>query len=191
MTTAKVGDKMKLSTQELTKAGLFTALHVAAAAILRLGGEAAVPFSLVPFFVILAGTLLGPKGAWSLVLYAILGLLGLPVFAQPPYGGLSYLLLPSAGFIFGYILAALVIGWLVSRLPKLTVTRIFLASILGLAVLYASGLPYLYFIFRLVIGKTLTWHQVLVFGFYPFIAFDLIKALLASVLTIAIRNRLT
>lgn len=181
---------MKLSTQDLTRAGLFTALHIAAAALLRLGGEAAVPFSLIPFFVILAGTLLGPKGVWSLVLYAVLGLLGLPVFAQPPFGGISYLLRPSAGFIFGYILAAWVIGWGTSRLTKLNITHLFLVSVLGLAVLYACGLPYLYLIFHFVIGKTLTLHQVLVFGFYPFIGFDLIKALTASMLTIAIRKRL-
>ncbi|HBK86301.1 MAG TPA: biotin transporter BioY [Firmicutes bacterium] len=181
---------MKLSTQDLTKAGLFTALHIAAAVILRLGGEAAVPFSLVPFFVILAGSLLGPKGAWSLALYAVLGLIGLPVFAQPPFGGISYFLRPSAGFILGYIVAAWVIGWGTSRLPKLTVVNLFLVSVLGLAVLYACGLPYLYFIFRCVMGKTLTLQQVLIFGFYPFIGFDLLKALAASMLTVAIRRRL-
>lgn len=186
----RCGEIVRFSTQELTKAGLFTALHVAAAVILRLGGEAAVPFSLVPFFVILAGTLLGTKGAWSLVLYAVLGLLGLPVFAQPPFGGISYLLLPSAGFIFGYILAALVIGWCVSRFPKPTTVWVFGASILGLMVLYACGLPYLYLVFRFVVGKTLTWQQVLAFGFYPFIIFDLVKAFVASLLTTAIRKRL-
>mgnify|MGYP000877079485 CR=1 FL=1 len=181
---------MKLTTQDLTKAGLFTALHIAAAVVLRFGGEAAVPFSLVPFFVILAGTLLGPKGTWSLVLYALLGLLGLPVFAQAPFGGISYLLRPSAGFVFGYIFAAWAIGWGVSKLPQLTSARVFLVSVVGLAVLYACGLPYLYLVFRFVMGKTLTLQQVLAFGFYPFIAFDLIKAFAASVLTVAIRKRL-
>lgn len=181
---------MKLTTRDLTKAGLFTALHIAAAVILRFGGEAAVPFSLLPFFIVLAGTLLGPTGAWSLVLYALIGLIGVPVFAQPPYGGPSYFLLPSAGFIFGYILTAWFIGWRSSRLAKLSVGRLFLISVAGLGILYACGLPYLYFIFRTVIGRTLTLQQVLMYGFYPFIGFDLVKALVAAALTVAVRKRI-
>lgn len=181
--------KLKLTTRDLTRAALFTVLHVAAAVILRFGGEVAVPFSLVPLFVIMAGTLLGTKGAWSLVLYVVLGLVGLPVFAQPPYGGLSYLLLPSAGFLFGYILSAWAIGWGMAKLQRPTAPSVIAISILGLLVLYACGLPYLYLIFRYVIGRTLTVHQVLSFGFYPFIAFDLIKAVVASMLTVAIRKR--
>ena len=118
----------------------------------------------MPLFVILAGTLLGPQGAWSLVLYAVMGFLGLPVFAQPPYGGISYLLLPSAGYIFGYILAAWFIGWVSNRLAKLTVTRLFLVSVGGLVLLYACGLPYLYGVFRWAVGKQLELQQVLTFS---------------------------
>lgn len=182
---------MRLSTSDLTRAAFFTVLHVAAAVILRFGGEVAVPFSLVPLFVVLAGTLLGTTGAWSLVLYLVLGLAGLPVFAQPPFGGLSYLLMPSAGFLFGYIFSAFTIGWAIGRLRQPTVIAVFAISVLGLMVLYACGLPYLYLVFRFVLGKILTVQQVLNFGFYPFIAFDLMKAAAASLLTVAIRKRLS
>lgn len=182
--------KLQLSTPDLTRAALFTVLHVAAAVILRFGGDAAVPFSLVPLFVILSGTLLGTKGAWSLVLYVVLGLIGLPVFAQPPFGGPSYLLLPSAGFLFGYIFSAWVIGWAMDKLQEPTAPKVFVISIWGLVVLYACGLPYLYLVFHYVMGRTLTIQQVLTFGFYPFIAFDLIKAAVASLLTAAIRRRI-
>ena len=149
-----------------------------------------MPFSLVPFFVILAGTLLGTKGAWSLLLYMLLGLIGLPVFAKPPFGGLNYLLQPSSGFLFGYIFAAWVIGWVAARFPKLSTGRLFFASCVGLAVLYACGLPYMYLILRFVMGKTLTLHQTLVVGFYPFILLDLSKAFAASALALVLRKRL-
>lgn len=180
---------MKLSTRDLTWIGLFTALHIAAAALLRFGGEVAVPYSLVPLFVMLAGAVLGRKGAWSLLCYTLLGLLGLPVFAKAPFGGVAYILQPSFGFVIGYIAAAYIIGAIVETLPSRSLPGYLLASTVGLVVLYACGLPYLYVILRFVVGKTLSLPQILKIGLYPFITFDLIKGAIAAFLACSLAKR--
>ncbi|MGI6357658.1 MAG: biotin transporter BioY [Bacillota bacterium] len=181
---------MKLTTRDLTMVGLFAALHIAAAVSLRLGGEAAVPFSLVPFFVVLAGLLLRRQGALSLLVYTLLGVLGVPVFAKPPFAGLSYVLQPSFGFVIGYILAAYVIGALVEWRRWRSPFQLFLASLAGLMVLYAVGLPYLYIVLRYLLDKTLSLPQLLVVGMLPFVGFDLLKAGLASCLAATVLRRL-
>lgn len=90
---------MKLTTQEITRVAFFSALLCLTSFFVRFGGEA-VPFSLLPLMVLLTGAVLGSRlGALSVTIYVLLGLVGLPVFAQPPYGGLTYLLQPSFGLI--------------------------------------------------------------------------------------------
>ncbi len=181
---------MRLTPSRMTRIALFTALHIAAAVTLRLAGEAAVPFSLVPLFVLMAGLFLGRDGALSLLIYALLGLAGVPVFAKPPFGGIVYLLQPSFGFVIGYIFAAYAIGWLVERRNLRTPAQFFLAGLLGLGLLYLVGLPYLYLVLRLVLEKTLSLRQVLAVGFLPFIALDLLKAGIAAWLVAVIQKRL-
>ena len=69
-----------------------------------------VPVNLALLSVYLAGGLLGPKnGSISLVVYVLLGAIGLPVFHNLT-GGLSILLGPTGGFIIGYIAAAFLVG---------------------------------------------------------------------------------
>jgi biotin transport system substrate-specific component len=173
----------------MTVISLFVALHIAVAAMLRVGGDAAVPFSLVPLFVMLAGLMLGRKGALSLLIYAVLGLIGIPVFSKPPFGGPAYVLEPSFGFVIGYILAAYTIGWVMEGGPR-TLPRLCLASASGLLALYLCGLPYLYLAMRFLLGKVLSFQQILTFGFYPFIGFDLIKLGLAVGLAQTVARRL-
>lgn len=92
------------SVKDLAYGGLFTAL-IAAGAFLKI----TIPVQPVPmhftlqfFFVLLAGLLLGSKGAlFSVCTYLAVGLLGIPVFASG--GGLSYLLKPTFGFLMGFI----------------------------------------------------------------------------------------
>ncbi|MCB5624660.1 biotin transporter BioY, partial [Bifidobacterium animalis] len=64
-------------------------------------------FTLQFFFVLLAGILLGPKlGALAVLLYVVIGLLGLPIFAAG--GGLAYIVRPSFGYLIGFIAGAYV-----------------------------------------------------------------------------------
>src|SRR5699024_8014799 len=74
-----------------------------------------VPITLQTFFAILSGLILGSRlGAFTMFVYMMLGLAGVPVFAQFK-GGISMLLSPTFGFIVSFILIAYVAGKLVER----------------------------------------------------------------------------
>lgn len=180
----------KFSARDITTTAVFAALAVVAAMLIRFGG-AYVPFSLLPFVAMLAGGLLGARlGALSIIVYILLGLIGVPVFATPPFGGPAYVLKPTFGFLLGFAGGAYVIGALLKNREQSGFVRYFLSMVAGLAVIYLIGLPYLYAILTFYLGKTVSVGQVLTIGFTPFIALDLVKAVVAAVLAKAVYRRL-
>ena len=77
-----------------------------------------VPFTLQTMMVILAGAFLGAKnGAYSQIIYLLLGCIGLPVFAQipDPAIGFARLLGPTGGYLLAFPLAAFITGYLVEN----------------------------------------------------------------------------
>lgn len=180
----------KLSARDITVTAVFSALAVVAAMLVRYAGSI-VPFSLMPFVVMLAGGLIGARlGALSVVVYILLGLIGLPVFASPPFGGPAYVLQPTFGFLLGFIASAYVIGALLKNREESGFVRYFLSMTAGIAVYYLIGLPYLYVILNFYVGKTVSVAKVLTIGFTPFIALDLVKAVVAAILARAVYRRL-
>ena len=180
----------KFSARDITMTAVFAALAVVAAMLVRYAGSV-VPFSLMPLMAMLAGGLLGPRlGALSMVVYILLGLIGVPVFASPPFGGPAYILQPTFGFLPGFAGCAYVIGLLLRNREDSGFSRYFLSMTAGIAVYYLVGLPYLYAILTFYLGKTLSVAQVLKIGFTPFIALDLVKAAMAAVLARAVYRRL-
>jgi len=180
----------KFSARDITMTAAFSALAVVAAMLVRYAGSV-VPFSLLPFVVMLAGGLLGARlGAMSLVVYILLGLIGLPVFASPPFGGPAYVLQPTFGFLLGFILSAYVIGTLLKSREESGFARYFLAMTAGVVVYDLIGLPYLYVILNFYLGKSVSVATVLTIGLTPFIAVDLVKAAAAAVLARAVYRRL-
>ena len=138
-------------------------------------------------FTAMAGVLLGRRyGALSQAVYVLLGLVGVPIFAQG--GGFSYVLQPTFGFLLGLIPSAFVIGKLAKR--PLTFWRTALAMLAGLAVLYAVGVPYLALIANAYLGKGLTFWQVLKNGMLIYLPGDLLKIAFGSFLCVAIARRL-
>lgn len=181
---------MKITVREMVLASMFAALAGASGLLVRFGGEAAVPFSLLPFVALLAGMLLGGRlAALSMTIYVFLGLVGVPVFASPPYAGPAYLIKPSAGFLFGFIAAAYITGKVTELLKRNTIWANLLASGVGILVLYLIGLPYLYLVLNFYIGTAVNVWSILKIGFLPFIVFDLIKAVIASVIAIPITEQ--
>ena len=80
-----------------------------------------VPFTLQTMLVLLAGAFLGSKnGAYSQVLYILLGVIGLPVFAQTADGtmGIARLIGPTGGYLLAFPLAAFIVGYLTERNQK-------------------------------------------------------------------------
>lgn len=181
---------MKLTSREMTRVALFSALLCVFSLLLKFGGEVLVPFSILPLLILLTGAFLGARlGALSVTVYVLLGLLGLPVLAQPPYGGLTYLLQPSFGFLPGFILAAYVVGKLL-REPSLGMGRILLAMCAGIVVMYMIGIPYLYGIIKFYLGKPFTFWNALQVGMLPFIGLDLLKGVLAALVAKGVLGRI-
>lgn len=133
------------------------------------------------FAVLLAGVFLGGKwGGFSMILYTILGILGMPWFTNMEHG-LTWIFSASGGYIIGFILAATFIGYVFdhynnSRKPIQTVILMLIANFV---VIYIPGLIGLYF-FMTKSGEILTLSQLLLAGLVPFIVGDLIKIAIAS-----------
>ena len=116
----------RFSARDITMTAVFAALAVVAAMLVRYGGSI-VPFSLMPFVVMLAGAVLGARlGALSMIVYILLGLVGVPVFASPPFGGPAYVLSPTFGFLPGFVGSAYVIGLLLKNREQSGLSRLFL-----------------------------------------------------------------
>lgn len=180
---------MKLSTQELTLAAMFTALMCITTMLVRVFQPIVIlPFSLQPFIMLLAAFILTPRGAaFSMLAYLTLGLMGIPVFSLPPYGGPAYILIPSFGFILAFPLAA----WVQARLiKKNSLTNFILAGIAGIIIIYLIGLPYMYVILNYYVGQAVDILILLKIALLPFITFDVIKIGLASWLAVQLINRL-
>jgi len=139
-----------------------------------------VPIVLQNLFVLLAGLLLGARwGLTSITVYVLIGVCGVPVFAGGK-GGLAALSGPTGGYLLGYILAALVVGWIANRWQRRVALDI-LAVVLGSLVIYALGVPWLKWV------TDWPWEKALMLGMLPFIPGDVVKAVAAVMLARALR----
>ncbi|MEU9186085.1 biotin transporter BioY [Streptomyces sp. NPDC048484] len=152
------------------------ALVAGGAALTGLAAQIAVPVpgSPVPvtgqtFAALLVGTALGAgRGLSSLALYAVLGLAGMPWFSEGTSGATA-----SFGYILGMLLAATVVGTLARRGADRSVVRMAGAMLLGEAIIYAVGVPYL------AVVADMTAAQAVAAGLTPFLIGDAVKAVLA------------
>ncbi len=165
------------------------ALSLGMAALTGLLSQAIIPLPWTPvpiagatFAVLLAGVLLGKWwGGISLAMYAGLGIAGVPWFTG--WGsGLAHVAGPTGGYIVGYILAALFLGYFTDKYIR---ARSFL-SMLGLmlfaslVIIYVPGLIQLGLWLKMVNGSAVTFGSLLAMGAAPFIAGDIIKSVLAA-----------
>ncbi len=137
-----------------------------------------VPFTLQPMVVLLGGAALGSRlGMSSQVLYLLVGIAGLPVFAASPIlpQGFGRLLGPTGGYLMSYPIAAFITGYLAERgLDRRYITSV-LAMSAGLAVVFACGVSWMAFGTPHVGLST-----ALRTGLIPFIPADIVKVLLAA-----------
>ncbi|MCK4418091.1 MAG: biotin transporter BioY [Candidatus Latescibacteria bacterium] len=149
-----------------------------------------VPFTLQVLFVFLAGALLGARlGALSQLVYLGLGLAGLPVFAGGAAGPGS-ILMPTFGYIIGFVFAAYVIGTLTQKTPVPQFRSTFLKILAGLPLIYLFGVVYLYLNLNLITGKSCSLQDALLMGCLIFLPFDVVKAAIAAFIAVKVRNRL-
>lgn len=144
-----------------------------------------VPMTLQPLAVLAIGGLLGAAGGLSaLVLYLLLGILGLPVFAGGGSGA-WHLLGPTGGYLLAFPIAAAVTGALVRPVTASSgsvngrvVLRVLLSCALGMAIIHIGGVAQL----ALLGGNPAVAFRV---GFVPFLTGDLLKVGLAAALILA------
>lgn len=147
---------------------------------------AAVPFTLQTFGVFIAvGVLGGKRGTLSVLVFILLGAVGIPVFANFS-GGVGVLVGPTGGYIIGFLFSALVM-WAMEKLPGKKAVMQIVSMVVGLIVCYAFGTAW----FMVVYGKAngpvglataLGWCVI------PFIIPDIIKIALAYVLSRKLRK---
>jgi biotin transport system substrate-specific component len=145
-----------------------------------------VPFTLTPMVVLLGGAVLGSRlGMASQVLYLLLGIAGLPVFAPSPIlpQGILRLLGPTGGYLMSYPFAAFVSGALAERAFDRRYLSSVLAMAAGLAVIFAFGVVWLGWFARPVASG---FGDALRTGFYPFFPADLIKICIAAAIMPAV-----
>ncbi|WP_327315070.1 biotin transporter BioY [Streptomyces sp. NBC_01235] len=152
------------------------ALVLGGAALTGLAAQIAVPVPGTPvpvtgqtFAALLVGTSLGARrGVSALAVYALAGLAGVPWFA----GGASGLSV-SFGYILGMILASAAVGTLARRGADRSMLRTAGAMLLGEAIIYAVGVPYLAY------AAGISASAAIAAGLTPFLIGDAIKAILA------------
>jgi biotin transport system substrate-specific component len=145
-----------------------------------------LPFTPVPITgqtlgVLLVGAAYGPGlGAATLGLYIVWAVVGLPVLAPQPdgshSGGLEVLRLASAtgGYLWGFVVAAALTGWLASRGWDRSLRSSISAMLLGSIVIYAVGVPWL------MAAIDVPLQRGLELGLYPFVIGDTLKLLAAA-----------
>ena len=128
-----------MKTKDLVLCAMFVAL-IAVGAFIKVPVPV-VPFTLQFLFTMLAGLLLGPvNGALAVVVYIVLGLVGLPIFTQG--GGPGYIFQPSFGYIIGFAVAAYVTGRIANEKSHPGYRRLLAANFIGLFIVYAFGMVY-------------------------------------------------
>jgi biotin transport system substrate-specific component len=132
-----------------------------------------VPMTMQTFGVLLLGMAFGSRlGAATVALYLLEGAAGLPVFAQF-MGGVPVLLGPTGGYLFGFVIAAWLVGSLAERGWDRGVVTTALAMLFGNIVLYVPGLIWL-------AGFVGGAEQAIALGLAPFWLGDLLKIALAA-----------
>ena len=142
-----------------------------------------VPITLQTLFAGLAGALLGARlGALSQVIYLLIGIIGLPVFAGGK-AGLGVLFGPTGGYLIGFVAGAWVIGALMNlkKAPGFGWTTA--ALVAGTAVIYIFGVAQLSLVAKISVNKAIS------VGVLPFLIGDVVKILAAAYVVKRVRPR--
>ena len=135
-----------------------------------------VPINLATLSVLTIGLTYGPKlGLTTVFGYLIIGTLGFDIFANSSakVNGIEYMLGSTGGYLFGYLLATIALGFLARAGWDRNVFKIVLALIIGSVLIYIPGIFWL--------AKLYTWNKpILAWGLTPFLIGDALKILLAT-----------
>ncbi len=143
-----------------------------------------VPITLQTLFTYMAGVLLGGYlGALSQLIYVLIGICGMPIFAGGNTGP-SVLIGPTGGYLVGFITGAFVIGKMAEAKKNRGLLWLLTCMMIGTTIIYASG------IIQLMNWMSIDFEKAIMIGVAPFIAGDLLKMLMAAYATDRIRRTL-
>ena len=175
-----------MKTRDLVLIALFAAL-IALCAWITI--PSFVPFTMQTFAVFMAASLLGGKrGTLAVLVYILLGAVGLPVFSGFN-SGLGYLAGKTGGYIIGFIALALTM-WGVTKIGGRGWVARGIGMVAGLLVCYAFGTAWFMNVYIRTSGPV-TLMTVLSWCVIPYIIPDLVKIALALYLSIRIERRIT
>ena len=146
-----------------------------------------VPLSLSTFVLYLTAVILGKSAIFPILVYILIGAVGLPVFSGG-VGGLERIFGPTGGFILGYIPCAVISGYFADRF-RFNKALCFIGIFTGTVIMYLLGVPWM--LYDLGIKSVRGIISVLTVNILPFIPVDIIKMILAVLLGFQIKNRLT
>lgn len=175
-------NKQRFRAIDITYVAMFAALMAIGANATSFIMIGPVPLTLQTFFAILAGALLGARlGSLSMIVYTLVGFVGVPVFAQMS-NGFSAITKPTFGFIISFIILAYVAGKIVEAKSKPTLTTFFIACFVGLILNYVIGTTYMYASLKYFLGMegltyTGAWQMMTLF-LYKDIAVTVVAALI-------------
>ncbi len=144
-----------------------------------------IPFSPIPFtaqsliIFIIAGLVRPSISGLLVVIYLILGILGLPVFAEGS-SGWAKVSGTSGGFLYGFVIAAMFISYFIELIPRASLWRIMMIMLAGTVVLFIFGLGHLAFKFGM--------EKSLEYGLYPFWKMAFIKSVAAAIFVFMLRR---
>lgn len=180
-----------MSSMEATRSKTYDMAYIAIFAVLMaicswISIPMAVPFTLQTFGVFMAvGVLGGKRGSLAVLIYILLGAIGVPVFAGFS-GGIGVILNTTGGYIVGFLFSALVMWGMETLLGRKPVIQI-ISMVVGMIVCYALGTAWFMVVYArntgaVGLGAVLGWCVI------PFIIPDLVKIALAFVLSRKIRK---
>lgn len=151
------------------------------AVVMALSAQIVIPTVPVPFTgqtlgVLLVGGALGMRrGGTALLLYLAIGAIGAPIYAEGD-SGLTTLGGFTGGYLIGFVVAAAIVGRLAELGWDRRLPGAFVAMVIGTAVIYAIGVPWLKF------TTGMPWSLAVSEGMTQFLAWDLAKATIAAAL---------
>lgn len=171
-----------LLTTELASVALLSSLTAVGALISFPIPVSPVPITLQTFFTLLSGAVLGRKlGALSQLVYILLGLVGLPVFAKGT-SGIGILMGPTGGYIIGFVLCAYITGALTESDTRCPFWKLIIAMTVGICAVYAIG------VIQLSIVAGLSLNKAVIVGVLPFVPGDVFKIIAAASLASKIKT---
>lgn len=180
----KIKKNTNINAKVLTKIAICIALLCVSSYI-----SIPIPFSPAPItaqtiIINLIAIILLPKEAFfTMVGYILLGICGLPVFSGGQ-GGIGKILGPSGGYIIGYLIAAVVMSYILKNRQNNIKYYLLVTIVVGIPIIYLCGITTM----RLYVGKGLG--QIISASVLPFIPGDLCKCVLGSYLGFVLKKRL-